>query len=144
MILISKFYKKWGWVLITTVLLLWIILTPSHFQKGGVDRDFYVVIALFVTAISVLLNWLFAKMHWLERIIVPLVFAFLSLFLTSLIIVPFLIDVLYNDKSWFFWETRHRILINTIYYGLNVVVLLILSSFYFKVRGGFNERKRCK
>lgn len=138
----KRFYKRYGWTLILCVLLLWTLLTPSHFQKGGVDSEFYFAIALFVTFISVFINLLFDKFHWTERIIVSLPFAFISLFITTLIAGPKIVDFFYSDKTWFLWETKHRIFINAIFYGLNAAIVTLLSFTYFKVRVQMKDRKK--
>ena len=119
-------------------------MTPSHFQKGGVDNDFYFIIALFVTAISVLITLRFDNFHWIERILVSFPFAFISLFLTTLIIGPKIVEYFYDDKTWFLWETKHRLFINTIFYGLNATILTLLSFVYFKLRGQMKAHKHKK
>jgi hypothetical protein len=123
-------------------LIVWTILTPSHFQKGGVSYDFYYIIALFVTAISVLINLFFDDFHWVEKILVSLPFAFISLFLTTLIICPIIVNLFYGDKTWFLWESNHRLFINGIFYGLNTALLTLFSHLYFNIRGKMKGGRR--
>jgi hypothetical protein len=88
-----KLYKKYGHLFTIILLIVWILFTPSHFQKGGVDTEFYFIIAAFVTSISLLINFRFDKFRWLERMTISIVFAFLSLFIMTLIIGPFVIEM---------------------------------------------------
>jgi hypothetical protein len=137
-------YKKYEWTLILAMLLFWTLLTPSHFQKGAVDTEFYFAIALFVAAVSVLINLLFDNFHWVERVLVSLPFAFVSLFVTTLILGPKIVEFFYSDKTWFLWETKHKIFINSVYYGLNAAILTLMTFIYFKVRERMKVRKKLK
>ena len=126
------------------MLLLWTLLTPSHFQKGGVDTKFYFAVAMFVAAVSVLINFLFDNFHWIEKTLVSLPIAFISLFVMTIIVGPQIVELFYGDKTWFLWETKHRILINAAFYGLNTVMLAILSFIYFKIRTLMKNRRKWK
>lgn len=139
----TKLFKKYVWTVLLTALLFWILLTPSHFQKGGVDN--YLYIALFVATVSILITLRFDKYHWIERFLVSFPFAFISLFLTSFIIVPIIVEIFYGDKTWILWQTKHRLFINFVFYGLNAAILTLLSIVYFNLRGKLNmEGKELK
>ena len=112
----------------------WIIFTPSHFQKGGVDRDFYYNIALFVTVLSLLITIQYTDFHWLERLLIAFPISFTSLFLTTIILGPMFVELLYGDKTFYLWETNHSILVNAMYYGLNTLIVTIFSFVYFNLR----------
>jgi len=112
----------------------WIIFTPSHFQKGGIDRDFYYCIALFVTVLSLLITTPYTNFHWLERLLIAFPISFTSLFLTTIILGPIFVELLYGDKTFYLWKTNYRILVNTMYYGLNTLIAAIFSFVYFNVR----------
>ena len=122
----------------------WTILTPSHFQKGGVDNDFYFIIALFVNFISLLISLSFDNFHWIERVVVSFPFAFISLFVTTVIVGPKIVEYFYYDKTWFLWETKHRLFINSIFYGLNATILTLLSFAYFNIRGQLKSHNHKK
>jgi hypothetical protein len=135
-----RFYKKYWHIFTIILLIVWILFTPSHFQKGGVDEEFYFMIIAFVISLSLLINFRFDKFQWLERMIISIAFAFISLVIITLLIGPFVVETFYQDKIWFLWETKHRIFINTIYYGLISIILIIPTSTYFK----FREQARIK
>jgi hypothetical protein len=137
---VQTIYKKYDWILIIASLIIWIIATPSHFQKGGVDSDFYFVIALFVCFISILITLLFDKFKIAERILISIPLASISLFLTTILVVPVFVDMIYSDKTWFFWETKHRLFINVLYYGLNAIILTVLATIYFQIRRSTTQR----
>ena len=119
-------------------------MTPSHFQKGGVDNDFYFIIALFVNFISLLISLSFDNFHWIERVVVSFPFAFISLFVTTVIVGPKIVEYFYYDKTWFLWETKHRLFINSIFYGLNATILTLLSFAYFNIRGQLKSHNHKK
>jgi hypothetical protein len=139
-----QFYKTYCWIIISVVLITWIMLTPSHLQKGGVESAFYFLIAIFVTLISVLIVLLFDNFTVLEKIIAAIIFSFLSLFVTTLILVPAFVDNLYDGKTWFLWKTKDRIIANTIYYGSNAIILFILSAIYFQLRRKLKRKQSRK
>jgi hypothetical protein len=136
------FYKKYGWAIITGLLLIWTIVTPSHFQKGGVPEKFYFAIAFFVTLISILVCLLYFKFWLIERLLIAILIAFVSLFMMTFMVGPLIVAFFYGDKTWDLWETKHRIFINLCYYGLNVVAILLLSNFYFKIRRRLKYQSR--
>jgi hypothetical protein len=138
------FYNKYRYFLLIVILLIWILFTASHFQKGGVHPKFYFVIAVFVASISMLINFSFDKFHLFERGIAALCFAFISLFISTLLIGPLFVEIFYGDRTWFFWETKHRIFINTFYYGLNAIILIILAKSYFKIRTQIREKNKLR
>jgi hypothetical protein len=128
------FYKKYVWGLIMIMLLLWIVLIPSPFQKGGIAYELNFIIPLFVGVISLLINLLIRNSGLLESVFIAFLFAFISLFITSFIIVPPIVEFFYGDRTWSLWEIKNRIFINTIYYGLNTIILILLTSIYLKIR----------
>ena len=136
-------YKKVVLVIILIAWILWSVLTPTHFEKGGVDTEYYIAIAFFVLILSVLIGLLF-QLNRPESIVLSLLFAFISLFLTTLIIGPAFVDYYYNGKSWFFQETKHRIFMNLVYYGLNIAILVALSFIYVKVKDQLKRKNNLK
>jgi O-antigen ligase len=127
----NKKFVPW---LIIVVLLVWIVMTPSPYQKGGVDPLFSLIVPGFVIFISILIGLLFDNFKLFERLIISVIFGIISLFIISFYITPYSIELLYRDKTWFFWETKHRLFINAIYYGLNTILLIALLNLYFKLR----------
>jgi hypothetical protein len=54
------------------------------------------------------------------------------LLLVSMYIMPPIINSIYSDKTWYFWEIKHRIFINAVYYGLIAADLIISFWVYFR------------
>lgn len=126
--------ETWRWTFVVILLLVWIICTPSHFQKGGVSDNYLVIVAFFVCLISLIVNIRLRMALRLESVLFSFPFAILSMLITVLFIGPFVIDVVYEGRTWMFVETRHRLCINTIFYGLNAAILILLSKGYFSLR----------
>ena len=135
-------FKQISFWLIVTMLVIWIIFTKSPYQKGGISPLFSLIIPCFVMLLSILIALLYDAFHLLERLIVSLVIGLTVLFIVSFIITPHIVDLFYSDKTWFLWETKHRLFINAIYYGLNVSFLTVLIHLYFKLRGQIKRNRR--
>lgn len=137
----KKIYNLIPW-LVTLLLVLWITLTESPFRKGGVGEVYWKCIAGFVLLISILIAIRYTKAHLIERLIVAGVFAILSLLLMGTYVMPPIINYFYSDKTWFLWETKHRIFINAIYYGLITADLVLSFWLYFKFNSTTQKRKK--
>jgi len=130
----KQVFKRFEFYLTLILLVIWICITPSHFQKGGVEPAFYFGVAVFIALISFLITLLFDKFKIFERTVAAIIFAVVSLFLSTLIITPTVIDLFYQDKTWFLYETKHRLIVNSVYYSTNAVILTCLSFIYFRFR----------
>ncbi|HUP13704.1 MAG TPA: hypothetical protein VM187_15890 [Niastella sp.] len=126
--------------LVTLLLVLWIIFTESPFQKGGVGEVYLIYIAGFVMLIANLIASRYKRSAIPERLVIAIVFAVASLLLVSLYVMPYIIEYQYANKTWYFWETKHRIYINAVFYGLITLDLIISFWGYFKLN--FITRKK--
>jgi hypothetical protein len=137
----KKIYNLIPW-LVALLLVLWITLTESVFRKGGLYYDYRMLIMGFILLISILLAIRYTKAHLIERLVVAVVFAVLSWLLIGTYVMPLIIYSLYRDKTWFFWETKHRIFINAIYYGLITADLVLSFWLYFRFNSTTQKRKK--
>ena len=137
----AKFKKFAPWIILI-MLILWIAFTESPYQKGGTSPLFSFMVPAFVMFISIAVSLLYTSFHFLERLLVSLVFSVVTLFVVSLMITPYIVDYFYSDKTWFLWDTKHRLFINAIYYGLNVGLMTILIHLYFRLRGQASSNKK--
>jgi len=125
------FYKKYGVGIIVLLFLCWAISTPYPFQKGGLDKTiYYLGIVAFVFFMAGLITLLFDKFNLVERIILTLIFSFVSLFVVTVFITPFIENLFSGDYTKFFWETKDKILINILFYGLTMTFITIGCLFY--------------
>lgn len=138
----KKIYNLIPW-LVALLLVLWITLTESVFQKGGIYYNNYRMLIMgFILLISILLAIRYTKAHLIERLVVAVVFAVLSWLLIGAYVMPPIIHSLYSDKTWFFRETKHRIFINAIYYGLITADLVLSFWLYFRFNSPAQKRKK--
>jgi hypothetical protein len=135
----KSFNKISPW-LIAVLLMLWITLTESPFRKGGVGQYFWVYIVVFVTIIATLIALRYTKSSILERLVIAIVFAVASLLLINTYVMELIIASMYHYRTWYFWQTKHRIIINTVYYGLITADLIFSFWVYFR----FNIKTRRK
>lgn len=126
--------------LVVILLILWITLTKSPFQKGGVGQYFWVYVMVFVTIIAILITLRYTKSSIPERLVIAIVFAVMSLILINTYVMKPIIAYVYHYRTWYFWETKHRIFINFVYYGLIVADLIFSFWVYFR----FNIKTRRK
>lgn len=137
----KKIYNLIPW-LVALLLILWITFTESPFQKGGVGEHYWKFVMGFVLLISILIAIRYTKAHLIERFIVAGVFAVLSIILMDVYVMPFVIYKLYSYKTWYFYETKHRIFINAIFYGLIVADLVLSFWLYFRFNSTTQKRKK--
>jgi hypothetical protein len=137
----KKIYNLIPW-LVALLLVLWITLTDSVFRKGGLDYNYRMLIMGFILLISILIAIRYTKVPLIERLVVSVVFAALSWLLMGTYVMPPIINYFYSDKTWFLWETKHRIFINTIYYGLITADLVVSFWLYFRFNSTTQKRKK--
>ena len=136
----TKFKQISPWLILVMVI-LWVTLTESPYQKGGTSPMFSLAIPLFVLLIAILIGLRHDAFILFERFVASIVIGLMTLFFVSIAITPFIVDYFYSDKTWFLWETKHRLFINAIYYGLNVAFVTVLIHLYFKLRRQITRNK---
>jgi uncharacterized membrane protein YhaH (DUF805 family) len=136
-----KDYKIYGPVIILVFFFAASFFLPSVYQKGGVDTDFYYIISMMVFVFSLMITYL-RDIKFPGGFILSALFAVISLFLTTVLIVLYLVDKIYDDKTWFLWETKHRLFVNSLYYGINIILLIIMAYTYKKVRRQVLKKRR--
>ena len=129
----TKYKKLVPWVIVT-LFVLWIISTESPYQKGGTGPIFSLCVPGFVFLIAILIGMRYDNFKIIERLAVGTLCSVVVLLLISVLVTPNIIAFFYDDKTWYFWETKHRLIINTIYYGLNGLLLWLFINSYFSVR----------
>lgn len=127
-------YKRIAPWIIFAALLTWIVFAESPYQKGGSGRTLVLAIGFFIMLIAILIAISYDTFNLSERLIVAIILAIIIGYIVSVIIIPIIIDHFYSDKTWFLWETKHRLFINTVYYGLNAILQICLIHLYFKLR----------
>lgn len=137
----KKIYNLIPW-LVALLLVLWITLTESVFRKGGLGYNYRMLIMGFILLISILIAIRYTKANLIERLIVAVVFAVLSWILIGTYVMPPIIYSLYYDRTWHLWETKPRIIINTIYYGLITADLVLSFWLYFSFNSTTQKRKK--
>lgn len=130
----NEYLRPYRWPLLIAILAAWITVVPSSFQKGGVDSVFYFLTALTVAFIVQLVLTFFEKTKFVESILLGLSLTVITLFLSHLVIMPHIVDLLFGDKTWFLWQAGYRLLINMVYFGINILVPILLAAGYFLIR----------
>ncbi len=55
--------------------------------------------------------------------------------------MDYIIDYLYGDRTWILWEIKPRLLINSIYYGLNAIIQIVFAYVYSKFKVLIKKKK---
>jgi hypothetical protein len=125
------FYKKYSIGIIILLFLCWTVLTPYPFQKGGLGKTiYYFGIFAFVLFMAGLITLLFDNFNKVERIMLTLIFSFASLFVVTVFISPIIENLFSGDYTKFFWETKDKIIVNLLFYGLILTLIIIFCAFY--------------
>src|SRR5689334_19542766 len=103
----KKMYNLIPW-LVTLLLVLWILFTKSPFQEKEVSDAYLIYIVVFVMLIANLIAIRYRKSYILERLVIAIVFAVLSLLLISLYVMPPILTSMYGANFWDFEETKDR------------------------------------
>ncbi|MGC4100029.1 hypothetical protein [Ferruginibacter sp.] len=122
-------YKTTLWLAAVLILIYWICMIPCPFQKGGVDDDVYFKVFLFNLAISILVTLLVAPKNSVERFVGWAIISIVA-FIISTFAIMIVIDAVYGDKTWFLWENKHRVFINSVYYGMIFGINILLWKIY--------------
>ena len=131
----KRFYKKFGSWIVLLLLLCWTALTPYPFQKGGLDKTiYYFFVIAFVIFLAGLITSMFDNLNKIERLILAVIFGIASLFIVSVLFMPSIESLFSGDHTKFFWETRDRILINTIFYGLTLTFATTFCLLYSSIK----------
>ena len=125
------FYKKYGIGVFIILFLCWTVLTPYPFQKGGLDKTiYYFGIVAFVFLMAGLITLLFDNFNKAERIVLTVILSIVSLYVVTIFIAPFIENLFSGDYTKFFWETKDKILINILFYGLTLAFIAVFCSLY--------------
>ena len=117
-------------IIIAVILTSWIIYAPSHFQKGGVDNIYYKLIPgiIFVcSAVWILPN---SKLKLSEKLVLSIFSPLIALFISTLFLMELFIQLRYADKTWFLWENDERIITNTVYYSITIILVIGIIEVY--------------
>jgi hypothetical protein len=139
----KKIYQKYGWILILLLLIFATVLTEYPFQKGSIGGEiYYIGYALFLLLIAVLIALKLDDFNTKEKFIIGLFGGLISLFISSIFFMPFIEIEFYEGKNWMFWETKNRLVINTIFYGLYVLFSMLFIQFYVAVKNSLHYIKK--
>ena len=114
---------------IFSIITLWIIYAPSHFQKGGVDSILYWLVPGIIFSCSII--WVSSNTFKLiEKVLLAGISSFLSLLVSTFFIAEQFIKIRYSDKTWFLWDTDERLIMNAVYYGTTILLVIISIELY--------------
>ena len=112
----------------------WVMVTPSLFQKGGFENESFVVMQTIFTFVAAGGLLLYGRVDSIELVIASIILMGITLFCTTLLIMPDMVDLLFGDATWNLWDRASRIRMNIIHATLNLIGFSILSTLYLAVR----------
>ena len=112
-------------LIISIIIVCFAIFYPCKFQKGGVHDSMYYTIILMTIGLSILFILPSKEMILFEKIILSVIFAFFTLFITTALIMDRVLYHLYGtDYDFVLWESTPRISANIIYFSLNTFIVI--------------------
>ncbi|MFT5777288.1 MAG: hypothetical protein ACI837_000219 [Crocinitomicaceae bacterium] len=121
-------------LLILGILTLFISYAPSHFQKGGVLRHYYLLIPSILFLCSLI--WILPKseLSLSERIVLSFVAPLIALIISTFWLMEVFISWRYSDKTWVLWKDDERIITNTVYYSITILLVVVIIEIYKRVK----------
>jgi hypothetical protein len=130
-----KFVIKYRLLFIALILITWSILTPSKFQKGGIDETMYYIIFTLTFGLSFLYVLPSKDLILFEKILMPLILSFLGLLIMTEIVMDRLLETFYGyDYEFRLWDNAPRIIANLIYYFVTNFMIIGLLKIYMSYR----------
>lgn len=127
---------KYRLLIITMFIIIWSIIAPSKFQKGGIEEIMYYVIYFLIFGLSFLYVLPVKDLILIEKILFPLILSFIGLFITTIFVMDRLLNIIYSyDYEIKLWDTKPRIISNLIYYFLTYIIVicpLMIYSYFRK------------
>lgn len=96
------------------VLVPWILVAESHYQKGGISYSYFWIVS--IPLIANALHIFPSRTNWLKKVLSFGLLSFATIWVQNFILTPLAIDTLYSDKTWLLWEIHARMKINSIHY----------------------------
>lgn len=126
--------KKLKSISIIVLYIIWILLTPSFYQKGGIESQHFFII--FTIGIFLLADTLFLsiKLIGFELILIGFLFTSVSLFITTLLAIPSVVDLIHADRTWELWETKNRLMMNGYFALTNLTIFSVLAIAYLQIK----------
>jgi len=131
-----KFVIKYRLQFIGLILITWSILTPSKFQKGGINENMYYIIFILTFGLAFLYVLPSKDLILFEKILISLILSFFGLLIMTAIVMDRLLGIFYGyDYEFRLWDTAPRIIANLIYYlvtNFSIIGLLMIYMNYRK------------
>lgn len=121
-------------LIITGILTFWIIYSPSPFQKGGVDIIYYTLIPAIMLVCSMICILPNRELKIIERLILSILVPLVALIISTVFLMELFIQTRYSDKTWALWENDERILTNSVYYSITVVLMIGIIKVYKRIK----------
>ncbi|RAV98436.1 hypothetical protein DQQ10_24230 [Pseudochryseolinea flava] len=70
------------------------------------------------------------RYSFFKWVVVSLTFSIGALYVTTFFLGDIVIEMCYGDKTWMLYDGKHRLAANFMYYGFNVLILMMLNLVY--------------
>ena len=120
-------------------MICWILWSDYPFQKGGVETYFYYEIILLNLVMTMFLSLILNSNNIIERMVTCIIACGIGLIVSTNITIS-LVETFYNGKTWFLWESKHRIIGNSLYYGIMIGTDILSLLIYSTIRKNYKAR----
>ena len=135
-----KEYKIYGPYIIAFLFLSVCAFMPSVYQKGGVDFNYFYFIAVMAFVFSLLVTFL-RTIKFPAGFMLSAFNTVIALYVTAFSMFK-VVDFIYGENTFQLWETKHRLFVNAIFYGMIILLQMLMVSIYKRIRRKMAKRKR--
>ena len=107
-----------------------ILVVESHYQKGGVDYNY-----IWVGIVAMSSNFAYLipqKSRIIEKLIISGCIGLILIILQNLFLTPFLIESIYEDKTWLLWNGQPRLIVNSFHYLFELFIFIAFCELWFR------------
>jgi hypothetical protein len=130
---------KYRVLIITIITILWSVIMPSQFQKGGVSEKLNLSILLFIIVLGFLYIVGSQELYLLEKLVLPFLFFIPSLIISGKLINNILSKLYGSEYEFILCKSKPAIVANLFFYFICVFLLIILLKAYELTRKKYNK-----
>ena len=128
----ENFIRNRFWLVFITILIC-ACLTPTQFQKGGINNTLVILIPISALALAYFYAFFLKNIPALERIIIPLIL-WPVVYLVITFVTEGALDRIFDDYEFGVTQTRATtVVVNLFYYSLISLPILGLTRIYSKI-----------
>jgi hypothetical protein len=132
--MISERNKKIFGRILLVINIVYFIVAPNIFQKGGVNKLHFLFLFFLIFLMSLFFFIRVPNQNKSSKQIISLIIVCLISYLIAFLLTYGFVQLVYRDKTWFLWENPHKILVNMVLFLLILISVFIFTKISFKLK----------